>query len=81
MKRLFGRYQIPVEQKRKQNGAKQASRRHAGSGWFRLRKLEVYRDLGLDLDRLAIQEVRFIFPLLNRIHGRTSQQRIAHTTV
>lgn len=74
MKRLFRPVSDPVEQKRKHNGAKQASRRHAGSGWFRLGKLEIYRDLSLYLDWLTIQEVRFIFPLLNGIHRRSSQQ-------
>ena len=45
-------------------------------GIERLRKLEVYCDLGLNFDWLIVQVVRFVFPLLDGVHGSTGQHRV-----
>ena len=41
-----------------------------------VRQLEVHRDLRLDLDRLAVEQVRLVFPLLDSIGGSSGQLRI-----
>lgn len=45
--------------------------------WLLGRRLEVDRDLGLRFDGLAVEDVGFVAPLLDRVEGGASEDEVA----
>jgi hypothetical protein len=57
--------------------AKRSQRKSGQRRFSVVAEREIYRDLGFDLDRLALQQIRMVLPLFNCVHRSQNQHRVA----